>query len=93
MSDRNGDPRGDVLARRLGGAVSGAQTLIHRNISPNPALARVPGVLAMPKRAWNEGLKAGELGHAKCPYSAASRDGWAWSSGYIEGRANATKFT
>jgi ribosome modulation factor len=51
------------------------------------------GVLTMPLEPWNQGYKAGFMGWAACPYPALSNDGWAWSAGYIEGRAAHAKST
>lgn len=84
---------GAPLAGVSPGGSGGAQALIHRNISPNPASMRVPGRLSMPKAAWEEGRIAGAMSIAKCPYSVASVDGWAWSAGYVEGRADVAKST
>lgn len=63
--------------------------LIHTNNSPNPIAMRVPGRLTMPEAAWNQGYQDGIVRREKCPFPPMSRDAWAWSSGYIEGRANA----
>jgi len=67
--------------------------LIHRNKEPSPLSMRVPAGFSMPNGPWEEGLISGSIGLAECPYSVASRDGWAWSSGYVEGRARHAKST
>jgi hypothetical protein len=46
-------------------------------------------VLSMPLTPWNEGFEAGRVGIQTCPYPVGTSAGWAWSSGYIEGAANA----
>lgn len=49
-------------------------------------------VLGMPKEAWDEGYASGLSGYRDdCPYSVTSRNGWAWSSGQIEGIAASAK--
>jgi hypothetical protein len=50
-------------------------------------------VLAMPAEPWNEGYQAGLIGLVANPYPAFSRDGWAWSAGYIDVRAAHAKST
>jgi hypothetical protein len=44
---------------------------------------------AMSVVPWNEGFEAGRVGIQTCPYPVGTSAGWAWSSGYIEGAANA----
>lgn len=50
-------------------------------------------VLRMPVEPWNQGYKAGLMGWGANPYPAFSLDGWAWSAGYVEGRAAYAKST
>ena len=69
------------------GGLRSSLDLIHRNNSPKPVSMRVSGVLAMPKDSWQKGYDDGLLGITVCPFSVASVDAWAWSSGVIEGRA------
>ena len=79
---------GQACDARPEGAPKGALSLIHRNNCSNPIGMRVSSVLTMPVEAWEQGFKDGQLGYVDCPYPNLSRDAWAWSSGYIEGRAN-----
>ncbi len=74
---------------RAAAAADRPHNLIHRNKSPNPVTARAPARLTMPEAAWNQGFQDGMFRRERCPFPAMSRDAWAWSSGYIEGRANA----
>jgi hypothetical protein len=75
------------------GPRSGPLSLIHRNNCSNPIGMRVSGALVMPMGPWKEGLLAGGFSGVNCPYSAVSKEGWAWASGYIEGRAVNAKST
>lgn len=69
------------------------QYLIHTNKVPKACLTTTYGALTMPFESWSQGYKAGETGMGcdDCPYETHSREAWAWSSGYIEGRAQAKK--
>ncbi len=78
---------GQAQRRTAGGGLAQPLNLIHRNNSPEPVSTRVSGVLAMPKDSWQKGYDDGLLGITVCPFSVASVDAWAWSSGVIEGRA------
>jgi hypothetical protein len=44
-------------------------------------------VLRQDPHAWQQGYDAGCLRKSACPYAANSCQGWAWSSGYLEGKA------
>jgi ribosome modulation factor len=48
-----------------------------------------PQILRQNPWAWQQGCEAGQTGHdsSSCPYPADSALGWAWSSGFIEGKA------
>ena len=50
-------------------------------------------VLSMPIEPWNQGYRAGLMGWGQSPYQPFTRDGWAWSAGYVEGRAAYAKST
>jgi hypothetical protein len=51
--------------------------------------------LEMPKEAWEAGFRSGKEKPAfdRCPYPAGSREAWAWSSGRVEGKAEAEGYT
>jgi len=53
------------------------------------------GRLEMPKEAWEAGFRSGKEKPAfdRCPYPAGSREAWAWSSGRVEGKAEAEGYT
>lgn len=84
---------GALLAGGGSGFTLHPLNLIHRNKVPNPVSMRVPGVLTMPLEPWRQGVQAGQMGWGECPYETYTRDAWAWSSGYVEGRANAKSTT
>jgi ribosome modulation factor len=44
-------------------------------------------VLRQDPHAWQQGYDAGYLGESVCPYAANACQSWAWSSGYLEGKA------
>lgn len=45
--------------------------------------------LKMPELPWKQGYEAGLNGLLNaCPYPPVSDASWAWSSGYVEGRAD-----
>ena len=46
-------------------------------------------ILRQDARSWHEGYRAGLRGTSLTvpPYPAGSTENWAWSSGYIEGKA------
>ncbi len=72
------------------GSPRGAQGplyLIHTTNCSSPEKPRVSGALTMPFEPWKQGFQAGQTGRAECPYDPVSREAWAWSAGYIEGRA------
>jgi hypothetical protein len=69
-----------------------AQPNIHAGSSPIEG-SKMNAVLSMPEAPWNEGYQAGFFGFGVNPYPAFSRDGWAWSAGYIDGRAAYVKST
>jgi hypothetical protein len=68
------------------------QPNIHAGSSPIEG-SKMNAVLAMPEAPWNEGYQAGLVGLGVNPYPAFSRAGWAWSAGYIDGRAAHAKST
>ena len=84
---------GESFSSHPGTGFSGPLALIHRNKVPNPMAMRVAAGFAMPDRPWREGVESGQKGMANCPYKMGSTDAWAWSSGYVEGRANAKRST
>ena len=84
---------GSAAGRRPGGGFSGSLTLIHRNNSPKSMPMRVAAGFAMPEKSWLEGVHSGQSGTANCPYKVGTTDAWSWSSGYVEGRANAGRST
>jgi hypothetical protein len=71
------------------GVLPGSLILIHTNNSPNPVSMRVSDGWAMPSEPWRQGVESGLMGWGVNPYESFSRDGWAWSAGYVEGRAYA----
>lgn len=79
--------RGAPLAGSVAGGQKAPLDLIHRNNCSNPIPARVSGRLTMPLEPWKQGYQAGQMGWGECPYETLSRDAWAWSAGYVEGRA------
>ena len=50
-----------------------------------------PSVFSMPPIPWKNGFDAGSSGQAVNPYAPMTRAAWAWSSGYVEGLAAASK--
>lgn len=46
-------------------------------------------MLTLDRRAWQAGYDAGKRRQdaGSCPFPVASREAFAWSSGYIEGKA------
>ena len=85
--------QGPLAGTAPGGSRSGPLTLIHTNKVSNPATMRVSSGLTMPLEPWRQGVQAGEMGWGECPYETYTRDAWAWSAGYVEGRANAKQTT
>jgi ribosome modulation factor len=51
--------------------------------------ARASRVLEQDAEAWLAGFEAGKSGASlkTCPYATGTAESWAWSSGFIEGRA------
>jgi hypothetical protein len=50
---------------------------------------QAPGaVLQMDEQAWRLGYLAGMKQQGRNPYPDADPRGWAWASGFVEGKAN-----
>lgn len=88
-----GGGAGGGKRQRAAGPAVGPLTLIHTNNSPNLAAMRAYGVNCMSLQPWNEGYQAGKVGQADCPYQVGTTAAWSWSSGYVEGRADAKSTT
>ena len=43
--------------------------------------------MTLDPHAWRQGFESGQRDEPVCPYAASTREGWSWSSGYIEGKA------
>ena len=84
---------GESFSSHPGTGFSGPLALIHRNNCSNPTPMRAAARFAMPEKPWQEGVETGQKGTANCPYKTGSDYAWAWSSGYVEGRANAKRAT
>jgi len=70
----------DFIEVALGDALDRAEAAI--------AQARARRSLAMPPEAWQRGVDDGmKPGDHECPFQEGTADAWAWSSGYVEGRA------